>query len=110
MNEDEFRLVHSQRLETGANGNLPGRSSKDRGEHVKTGSGTVVEVPVVRVDHRLDERDFCMSSKQSQARAYRGTAGQIPVLLRDIAARPQPAPGCHHHGCDRACHLIRAQK
>src|SRR5512133_1580001 len=58
------------------------------------------------MDDGLNEGNTRVARQCGEARPDNGLAGDLPILLGHISARPQPATACHDDGCDTRSHVL----
>ena len=85
MNQHEIRPPRRQRLETGPNRCLPGRTAEDRRQQRKPGAGGLVEARIVPVDHGLNRGDPLMPGKQTR---LGWIAGRLPTVRYCLGTSP----------------------
>ena len=73
-------------------------------KQVEAGGRCLEHRRIVRMDDRLHGIDGAMRSKARQARPDHRFAGDRTILLRHIAASPEPASGRNHDRYHPRCH------
>ena len=104
VHQHDVGRARAQRLEAGPHRGLPRCAAEHRGKQPQALGGGLVGAAVVGMDHRLHRADLAVPGEQRQARPDHRLAGQLAVLLGQIAAGAQPASGCDNHGGDRGAH------
>ena len=91
MDQDDVRLAWRQGLHSRPHRSLPRGAPMHRREQIEPSGRSLEHRCIVRMDDRLHGIDGTIRSKARQARPDHRLARDRTILLRYIAARPQPA-------------------
>ena len=97
--------VGAERLEAGANRDLPGRAAGNRRTGREAGGCDAKRLRVLGVNDRLHGIDTGMRQERPPARADHGFPGDAPVLLWNVAAGALATSGRDNNSRNSARHM-----